>query len=412
MAVYGYSTDENGLPKIQDCKRQIFNTYNTAPEVTSLYKKFYDNENGLLDKFINFWSVVAQKFKNSEYVIGYDIWNEPFPGGLYDDPLKMISPGKADDAQLLPFYRKIDSSLRKIDPEFLLMFEPMPFPDYIQLFSDISIRGRFSEAPLQSENLKQKQMLNYHSYCCSAGFKMCSKGEPQLKDAEFCRKLHKENVNLANEYSKSFGFGSIITEFGACFNTEACFAEITSLTDAADEALNSWAYWMYKPFNDFTTSCIDDKEGLFEKDGTLQDKKVRALTRSYVEAFQGEPVFMKFFVEEKVFVFKFVLDRKINSPTRVYFYKELNYKDGIRLFSSHEKFNVYNDEVNYLGLKFEKEEIEINKNKDQKDLSLPEEKELVTFMLTPKIYRIDSKKNQLIRKYYEEAKLKMIFENQ
>lgn len=430
MADYGYSTDEQGLPRIEDCRKRLFGLYNTAPEVTSLYKKLYENENGLQDKFINFWKVVASKFRSSEFVLGYDIWNEPYPGGLYDDPLNLLFPSKADDTQLLPFYRRIDSSLREVDPEYTLMFEPMPFPDYIPLLGSLAVRGRFSEAPLKAANLSEKQMFNYHSYCCSAGLSICASGEPQLSEAEFCRKIHQENVQLANEYAQTFGFGAIITEFGACFNTDACYTEISSLTDAADSALNSWAYWMYKPFNDFTTSCIDDKEGLFEKDGSLQDKKVRALTRSYASAFQGKPVFMKFFGEEKVLVFKFVLDRKLNAPTRVYYFKEMHYASGVRLFSSHEDVKVDGEEENYFGLKFEAvAAVGENENDfrfDGKDngsrneeeklvrkkfLNKEDVKEFVTIILVPKTYEIIEGKNQHITKFFEDANMKEVYEN-
>jgi len=51
---------------------------------------------------------------------------------LYVDPRELI-PGRADDNLLLPFYRKIDSEIRKIDPNFTLMYEPMPFPDTLSI---------------------------------------------------------------------------------------------------------------------------------------------------------------------------------------------------------------------------------------------------------------------------------------
>ena len=41
---------------------------------------------------------------------------------------------------------------------------------------------------------------------------------------------------------------------------------------------------MYKSFGDFTTTG-GTKEGMYNSDGTPQDKKLKALTRSYIHAF-------------------------------------------------------------------------------------------------------------------------------
>jgi hypothetical protein len=60
----------------------------------------------------------------------------------------------------------------------------------------------------------------------------------------------------------------VFSEFGACANTEACLNEITSATDAFDEHLASWMYWMFKGFGDFTTTG-SLTEGMYDKDGTL-----------------------------------------------------------------------------------------------------------------------------------------------
>ena len=45
----------------------------------------------------------------------------------------------------------------------------------------------------------------------------------------------------------------MISEFGACSGSEACYEEIRNVGDACDENVTSWAYWMFKGFGDFTT---------------------------------------------------------------------------------------------------------------------------------------------------------------
>lgn len=347
ISEYKYREDEKGLPLIEDCKKSAFFMYNTSPDITSLYQKLYDNEGGLLDKFISFWQKVAERFKGNKYVIGYDIWNEPFPGELYKHPSRLV-PGKADDEQLLPFYRKVDTSLREIDEDFLLMFEPNPFPDYLPLLF-WKVTGTFSEAPL-SGKYANKQVYNFHSYCCQASFDMCAKGEPEFESYNECKKFHIDRVTNANNYAKKFNMPSIITEFGACFNSPACYNEISLLADAADDALTSWAYWMYKPFNDFTTSCPDDKEGLFNADGSIQEFKIRALTRTFAQAVQGETTYMKFDKDSKLFVIKYTLNASINQPTLIYMNKLQNYPDGYKLIASHQGFTLNESEENIVEI--------------------------------------------------------------
>lgn len=358
MKDYNYRNDENGLPNIEDCKTKMFALYHTAPEITSLYQKLYDNESGLLDKFINFWKVVTNKFKGNKFVLGYDLWNEPFPGNMYDNPFESLYPGNPDNKQLLPFYRKIDQSLREIDNDYILMYENTPFPDFLPVLS-FQFRGLFNDIPLSAEYL-DKQMFNYHSYCCSTGFSICEEGEPPLDKEEICRVHHYENVAQANKYADKFKIGTIITEFGACFNTQACFNEISSLADAADEYLNSWAYWQYKPFKDFTTTCKDDKEGLFEKDGSLQEYKIKALTRTYVQASQGNLINMKFDKETKVFSIKFILNTKISEPTIIYYNKSLNYQKGLKILTSLPDAMIEHAEENYVKIFYKDESYSID----------------------------------------------------
>jgi hypothetical protein len=76
----------------------------------------------------------------------------------------------------------------------------------------------------------------------------------------------------------------IISEFGACLDTEDCKTEIESVADACDNHVLGWAYWQFKEFKDLTTTAGDKSEGFYNKDGSLQKVKVKALSRTYVKA--------------------------------------------------------------------------------------------------------------------------------
>lgn len=75
-----------------------------------------------------------------------------------------------------------------------------------------------------------------------------------------------------------------VTEFGACFTEGPCVQEIEQVAQIADHYLVGWAYWQYKFYGDLTTSSGTGSEGFWNKDGTLQSWKVKALARTYLKA--------------------------------------------------------------------------------------------------------------------------------
>jgi hypothetical protein len=64
--------------------------------------------------------------------------------------------------------------------------------------------------------------------------------------------------------------------------TESCIQEITTVSEVCDEHLTGWAYWQFKNFGDLTTTAGTSSEGFYEKNGTLQVGKVKALARTYL----------------------------------------------------------------------------------------------------------------------------------
>lgn len=87
---------------------------------------------------------------------------------------------------------------------------------------------------------------------------------------------------------------------------------------------------MYKGFGDFTTTG-GAKEGLFNSDGTPQYDKVKALTRSYVQAFQGEGKSMRFDTNTGRFTTNYYLDTSIQAPTVIYLNEEYWYSNSYKV---------------------------------------------------------------------------------
>jgi hypothetical protein len=110
-------------------------------------------------------------------------------------------------------------------------------------------------------------------------------------------------------------------EFGACGSSDECVRECKQVQDMMDEVLGGgWAYWMFKTFEDFTTSAGDIAEGFYNFDGTLQAKKVQMMARPYVKAAQGR--LNKIKVEDNFEMnAEVTVDATIQAPTVVHVYR-------------------------------------------------------------------------------------------
>lgn len=330
MSSYNFRYDERGVPLKEDCAKNNWVEYHFTPEVTSAYKAFYDNKAGVQDKYIDFWKHLAKTFKGNPYIIGYDIWNEPFPGGLWDD-LTMLIPSRADMKQLLPVYEKIEQAIREIDPDFLLFFENMPFPDFLPLFGGLILGGlRKTPGPIN-------QVYNVHSYCCNSGADACpSSGEPTLEiSRKRCPGYHKKKIETNLKDAEILKTPLIISEFGNCLDGEACFNELSGVVRNAEKHFVSWAYWIYKHLDDpYVNSTSSNKEanyGIYYNDGGIQNTKERTLSRAYIQYYQGMPVSFEYTNEETNFEAKFIYHSEIEEPTVLYFNSEYFYKNGYNI---------------------------------------------------------------------------------
>lgn len=79
---YNYTKDSSGWPLISECNKTPFFKYYTTSEGLAISDALYTNKQNLTDSFVAFWDVLAKKFSNNSYVIGFDPINEPFPAGF------------------------------------------------------------------------------------------------------------------------------------------------------------------------------------------------------------------------------------------------------------------------------------------------------------------------------------------
>lgn len=230
--------------------------------------------------------MTSASLTKNPYVVGFDPLNEPYPGKIVRHPTLLL-PGNADRTLLAPMYTRLFETYQANDASSVMWFEPFMFPDVLGVGPFPVIPVGF-EAPPGGEIGSSKHVLNDHSYCCSIPG-VCADGEPSTEDAGKCLAFHQKRLSIRNHDAERLGLPLVITEFGACLTEANCTQEIRQVTETADTFLNGWAYWEFKTYKDLTTSAGTGAEGFYNKDGTLQSWKVKALARTYFMATQGVP---------------------------------------------------------------------------------------------------------------------------
>lgn len=88
-----------------------------------------------------------------------------------------------------------------------------------------------------------------------------------------------------------------MTEFGGCDETSSCDEQLEWGLDAADEHLQSWAYW-----------------GVY----FTHAPTIKRLSRVYARAIAGKPLAMQYINTDRSFYLSYYIDAKAKKPTEIY----------------------------------------------------------------------------------------------
>ena len=144
---------------------------------------------------------------------------------------------------------------------------------------------------------------------------VCATGEPPLALEAECKSFHDRRVGQRTKDAERLEVPLFLSEFGACFDSENCEMEIGLVADACDDNLIGWGYWQFKNYWDLTTSAGTHSEGFYNNDGSVQQHKITALSRTYMPYTQGVLKYMKFDRKTLGFRALFTLDTSIKAPT-------------------------------------------------------------------------------------------------
>ncbi|KYQ99939.1 hypothetical protein DLAC_03906 [Tieghemostelium lacteum] len=322
------STDQ--YPSLPQCLSKEFAQYYFSKDVGEVFQNLYSNVNGLQDRFIAYWQVLVQTFRQYDTVLGYEIINEPWGGDIYADPRYLLDLGFADRENLIPLYKAVNSAIRELDDQHAVLFEK----SLVDLYDSQYPRG----TPGGVE-YNDRQILSYHIYCGTD-----RSGSPRR---EFiCDGEEDIFYQGALKDLSRLGGGGIMTEFGAVSNETNSIEMLEFMTSEADKYLQSWVYWQFKYYQDLTTA--GSTESLYLSDGQLDTVKLKALSRTYAQSIQGIPTLQTFNAISSEFQLAYTINTTIPSPTRIYFNQDLYYSSGYQYYVNDSSISVQTDTKNFL----------------------------------------------------------------
>lgn len=312
--------DADGYPDIDWCLETAFFKYYLTEEVSFMFQCLYDDKDGLWDALGGYWKKVATRFAASPNVLGYELINEPWLGDVFTDK-SLLLPKQTEARFLQPMYAHVAEKIREADDEKIIFFEGVTIDYWPSGFTSVPGGPEYAS----------RSAIAYHIYCPLS--------EPSIGEELACRTIDREFMEMRQKDAERLSTGLILTEFGAMQDETSDMQEMEKLMQMADEFQASWMYWQFKQYEDLTT-CTPEGESMYSGEGgSLSQRKLRVLSRTYPQATSGVLHSFAFNSRTSNFSMNYTpllpseIDQKEPrmAKTHLYFNRNEHYRNGIRL---------------------------------------------------------------------------------
>jgi endoglycosylceramidase len=294
-----WSVQDDGLPAVP--QEGFPGNYIVMPALDRAYDHFWQNSPGpggpgLQDRYAAAWRHVAAFFRGSRYVMGDDLFNEPWPGSQW--PMCASPEGCPifDQVFLAPFMHKVIAAVHAADPRVVTYYEPNVLFD----FGANTWIGKPGGA---------NSGMSFHDYCIAGNF-----GLPQSGlGGTGCDTAEKLVFQNADAHAQRTGDALLLTEFGGTDD----LAVIQRLVDDADQHMVGWEYWAYCGCQDPTggpqaESLVNDPSKP-PTGSNVRWAKLAVLERPYPQAVAGTPTSFSYDPTTDVFRLSYSIRRASGS---------------------------------------------------------------------------------------------------
>lgn len=250
-----------------------------TPAVMNEYDLFWANAGGVQDRYAAAWAYVAGRMRHTPGVLGYDLFNEPWPGSQWPSCANPAGCPLFDDLVLDAFYAKVAAAIRAADPHHMIYVSPA-IPSNFGAATSV---GPAHDPPTPSQPTPQIG-LSFHVYCLEGSLDGSFSGQ-----GASCETLDARAMQTQAAWARSTGAHPLLSEFGA---TDV-LATIDHIEDLAQSnGVASWIYWAYKQFDDPTGSPTESV--LDPATQAPKTAKLATIARPYARAVAGTNVAQNF----------------------------------------------------------------------------------------------------------------------
>ena len=301
----GLANPRNGFP----------NNYLTNPALNRAFDHFWANDlvGGvkLQDEYAAAWQHVARIFRDSNWVLGYDVMNEPWPGSGWQTCAQPAGCPQFDQGPLAAMTRKSTTAIRSVDGRHIVWHEPNVIFNF----------GSQSHLPAIGSN----SGFSFHDYCLTPGSQDCPTSEALV-------------FQNADDEAAQTNRALLLSEFGATDD----LTEINRIANLADAHMVSWLEWHYCGCSDPTTSGPGDVQALVidprqpPRGKNIKYNKLKTLDRAYPETVAGTPEQFQFHPSTGIFNLRYstkapVGHRLAPSVKTIVFVPHIHYPDGYQV---------------------------------------------------------------------------------
>jgi endoglycosylceramidase len=238
---------------------------------------------GLVERYAAAWRHVARFMRGTPGVLGIDVFNEPWPGSLFERCLPAGCP--VVDAKIQAMTQQVLRQVRAVDPRTPVFYEPDV------LFND--------GVPTYVRPTGRRLGFSFHDYCDTAvvGSALGPAGTTS------CQVTDDRTWQNMEAQLRATGATPLLTEFGATTDR----ATLTGMVDRAARHRTGWMYWAYCGCEDPTTTGPGAEQALVldparpPRGRNVDHAKLRALAVPHPAEVAGTPSSYRFDRSTRVF---------------------------------------------------------------------------------------------------------------
>jgi len=251
--------------------------YMTNPALQAAFSNLWKNTNGIADEMAKAWQVVARAAMPVAHghLLGYDMFNEPWPGADFVTCLPPLGCAGADRRKLQPLQDKLALAIREVDELTPVFYEPF-------MLADFGAPSHLRRPPVGVGPVA----FTFHDYCLIAGATKKADHDSSAPGYQLCPAFDAMVYKSAIRTGKTMDAAVVQGEFG---DTQD-MVEVERIMQLADQNLTGWIEWGYKDWIDYPGGVGDgDLFDNADDRGTIRQKMADTLARPAPQLVSGTP---------------------------------------------------------------------------------------------------------------------------